>query len=87
MKMAPIDSDNGTIRRCGLVGRSVSLGMGFEVSDVSIQVQCHYLFLLPLDPDVEPSTTSPAPCLPVSHHASRHDDSALKPSDCKPASN
>jgi hypothetical protein len=35
------------------------------------------LFLLTADLNVELSATSPAPCLPVFHHASRHDDNRL----------
>lgn len=35
------------IRRCGLVGRSVSLGTGFEVSKDSPHAQ----FILPMPPD------------------------------------
>jgi hypothetical protein len=35
------------------------------------------LFLLPVDPDVVLSATSPALCLPVCHHVSNHDDNGL----------
>ena len=51
--------------RCGLVGGSMSLGMGFEVLKA--------FFLLPVDPDVELSATSPASCLPACHY----DDNGL----------
>ena len=34
-------------------------------------------FLLPVDVDVELSTTSPVPCLHACHHASHHDDNGL----------
>jgi hypothetical protein len=42
--------------------------------------QCGMLFLLPVDPDVELSATSPALCLSACHacrHASHHDDNGL----------
>lgn len=35
------------------------------------------LFVLPVDPDVELSVTSPAPCLPSSHHASHHANNGI----------
>ena len=61
---------SGTIRRCGPVGGSVSLGVDFEVSEV-----------LSLSADVgsrlELSASSPAPCLSLCHHASYHDDDGL----------
>ena len=47
------------IRRCGLVGGSMSLGVGFEVSKGPV------FFLLPEDPVVE---LDPAPHLLASHH-------------------
>ena len=56
----------------------MSLGRGFEVSDV--QARCSVslsLFLLPADPDVELSAPSPAPCLSAHYHASCHDDNGL----------
>lgn len=37
----------------------------------------HLPFLLPDDPDVELSSTSPALCLPVGHHAFCHDENGL----------
>lgn len=43
-----------------------------------VQAQRHkVLFPLPADQDVELSTLSPAPCLPVVHHASHCDDNGL----------
>jgi hypothetical protein len=49
---------SGTIRRCGLAGGSVSLWVGFEVSNVQVRPSD---FLLPVDQDVELS----ALCLPA----------------------
>ncbi|CAO2646520.1 hypothetical protein LEMLEM_LOCUS27951, partial [Lemmus lemmus] len=40
---------------------------------------CHSHFLLPVNLDFELSALSPAPCLTVSCHASRHDDNGLNP--------
>jgi hypothetical protein len=37
----------------------------------------HCLFLLPMDPDGDLLVISPAPCLPVCHHASHHDSNEL----------
>jgi hypothetical protein len=37
----------------------------------------HFLFLLPTDPDVELSATSPAPCSPACCYASCHDSNGL----------
>ena len=55
---------SGTIRRCvlvdrsGLVGGSVSLGMGFEVSNAQARPSVSLsLFLLPEDLDVELSAS------------------------------
>jgi hypothetical protein len=39
-------------------------------------VESQFSFLQPVDIDVELSTT-PAPCLPVYHYASCHDDNGL----------
>jgi hypothetical protein len=44
-------------RRYGLIGRIVSLGVGFEVSSD----QARLLFLLPMDRDIELSATSSVP--------------------------
>lgn len=52
---------SGTNSRCGLFGGKVSLGTGFKVSGCSCQAQCHSLFLLPSDPDVNSQ-------LPLQHH-------------------
>lgn len=35
------------------------------------------VFPMPVDPEVEISATSPAPCLPACHHASYHDNNGL----------
>ena len=64
--------------RCGLAGGGVSLGMGFDVSEAQVRPSVHCLFLMPANPDVEPSATSPAPCLNVCCHASHDDDNGLK---------
>ena len=40
------------IRRCGLVGRGVSLGVGFGISNAQARPSFS-LFLLPVDLDVE----------------------------------
>ena len=59
---------SGTISRNGIVRGSMSLGMDVAVSNAqAIQVS---LFLLPTDPDVELSASSPAPCLSVCFCAS-----------------
>ncbi|EGW11090.1 hypothetical protein I79_009899 [Cricetulus griseus] len=59
---------SGTIRRCGLVGEIMSLGVGFEVSEAQTRLMAHCLFLLPVNPDVELPVTSLAPCLPACLH-------------------
>ena len=61
---------------CSLVGGGVSLGMGFGVSNAYARTSV-FLLLMPADPDVELSTTSPAPCLPVCCHASHCADNGL----------
>ena len=63
------------IRRGGLVGGSVSLEVDFEVSKA--QARPSGSLSLPVDPGVELSAPSPAPCLPAGHHASHHDDNGL----------
>ena len=45
---------NGTIRRCGLVGRNVSLGVGFEVSKVTAKPSVSWL----IDQDLSLSSCS-----------------------------
>ena len=47
----------------------LSLGVGFEVSDVHARPNVSLILLL-VEPEVELSATSPAPCLPACHHAS-----------------
>ena len=54
----------------------MSLGMAFDISDAQARTSV-VVFLLPADPDVELSAPSPAPCLPVCHPVSRHDDNGL----------
>jgi hypothetical protein len=58
---------------CGLVEGSVSLGVGFEVSEAQARSR-DFLFLLPVYLKVELSATSPGPCLPVSHHATHYNN-------------
>jgi hypothetical protein len=67
-----------TIRRCGIVRGSMLLGVGFGVSNAQARSSVT-LFLLPANPDVELSATSPASCLPACHHASCYDDNGLNP--------
>jgi hypothetical protein len=43
-----------TTKRCGLVGGSVSLEVGFEISNA--QVNLPLSFLLPADPHIDPQT-------------------------------
>ena len=64
---------SGTVRMCGLVGGSVSLGLGFEVSDAQGRPSVA-LSLMPANPDVELSAPPPAPSLPVRHYAFCHDN-------------
>jgi hypothetical protein len=52
----------------------VPLEVGFQKpkpSSVSLSI-------LPMDPDVEPSTTYPAPHLSACYHVSYHDDNGTK---------
>jgi hypothetical protein len=49
---------SGTISRCGLVEGSVSLGVGFEVSNAHVWLSVS-LCLLPVDSVVERSAPSP----------------------------
>jgi hypothetical protein len=69
------------MKRYGLVGRDVSMGVGFKASKaqarprvclsvclsvyLSLSLPPRPFFLLPTDLDVELSATSPAPCLLV----------------------
>lgn len=68
-------------RRCGLVRGSVWLEVGSEVKEAHAKSRVS-LFLLPLDPDVELST-SLAPCLPVCHYALGRDHNELNLWNCK----
>lgn len=58
------------IRRGGLFGRGVPLGLRSEVSKTLHQVQAHFLCLLPTD---QLSASAPVSCLPGCHHAPCHD--------------
>jgi hypothetical protein len=64
---------SGTIRRCGLVGGSVALGVGSE-AQASPSVT-----LSPVHSDlgVELSAPSPIPCMPVCRHTSCNDNNGL----------
>ena len=57
----------------------MSLGVDFEVFESPSQIQWPSLFLLSVDPDVELSVPSPAPCLPAHRHTFHHDDNELNP--------
>lgn len=61
----------GRIRKWALVGRSVSLKVGSEVSKAQVRPSVS-LFLLPVDLDIELLATSPAPCLTACCHTSHH---------------
>jgi hypothetical protein len=65
-----------SIRRSGLDGGSVFLEVDFEVSKAQARPSVS-LFLLPTDPDVELSATSPTSCVPACHHVSHHNDNGL----------
>ena len=64
------------IRRCGLVGGTMTLGVGFELSKAYARPSGS-VFLLPVDSDVDLTTASPAPCLPTCRHVSYHEDNGL----------
>ena len=64
---------SGTIRRCGLVGGSVSWSE-LEVSEAQARPRVAF-FPLPLD--LELSAPSPALCLPAHCHASHPDNHEL----------
>jgi hypothetical protein len=71
----PIES--GTVRRCVLVGGSVSLwGWALEVSSYAQTppIVEQSVFWLPLGQDVELSAPSPAPCLPACYYASCYEN-------------
>ena len=53
--------------------KCVTVEVGFEVLHAQASPRGQSL-LLPVDPNIELSAPSPAPCLPVCHHVSRHDD-------------
>jgi len=82
----------GIIRRCGLVGVSVTLleevshcvGGLWGLLVVKFHLVWNSPLLLPVDQDAELSVLSPAPCLPRCCHASCHDDNGLNIRNCKP---
>ena len=53
------------IRRCGLIGGSVLLGMNLDVSKDCPKPSFFLSCLLPLSQDVKLSATTSAPCLPA----------------------
>lgn len=62
----------GKIRRNGLVGDGMSLGVSFEVSKDYDRVSLSpslLPFLLPVDPDITLSATASVPQPSASHHA------------------
>jgi hypothetical protein len=60
-------------RKHGLVIESMSLEVGFEVSNAQTRPNvCVSLFLVPTAPGVEFSATPLSPGLPVHYHASHH---------------
>jgi len=65
--------------RYGLIRGSVSLGTGLESPEALARPSSSLSLPATMDPDVELSATSPAPCLPECHHASCHDDNGLIP--------
>jgi hypothetical protein len=73
------------IRRQGFVGGSGSLEMGLQGSKSPSQVQCLLFFLVPADPEVEPSATSPLLGLLACCYASHHDDNGRNLWKDKPA--
>jgi hypothetical protein len=78
MKMFPQRSiGSGTIRKCGFVGESVILGVGFEIFKCQARSGVT-LFLLLADPDIQLSAIPPVPCLPVYCPASHQDDKGLE---------
>ena len=64
------------VRRHGLLGGSMSLGVGFELSKAHTGPG-FFLSLLPANQDVKLSAVSPAPYPPMCFHAPCHDDNAL----------
>ena len=62
--------------KCGLVGGTVSLEVGFEVSEAQARPSVS-LCMLPADQVIELSATSAVPSLPVDCHASHCDDNEL----------
>jgi hypothetical protein len=77
---------SGTIRRCGLVGGSMSLwGWGFWGYICSSSAQCGRQSFCCLQIKMQNSPAPPAPGLPEPCHASHHDDNGLNLWNCKPA--
>lgn len=68
------------IKKCGLVGGSLSLGVGFKVSKAHSRPSSSlFLYLLPMDQDVKLSAVAPEPWLSVFCH----DDNGLSESVSK----
>ena len=60
---------------CGLVGGSMSLRVGFEVSKAQASPRVSLsLFQLPVDLDIELTAIFLTPCLPLCHHGPHHND-------------
>lgn len=74
------------IKKGDLDGGSVSLVMSFGVSKAQTSTRV-CLFLLPVDPDVEPSATPPESLLPACCHIPCHDYNELRIWNCKPRLN
>lgn len=70
------------LQYCGHVGGSISLGMGFRISNVQARPNV-LLFLLSTDLDIKFSVTTPSRFLPVCHHASCHAKNELNLWNCK----
>lgn len=73
------------IRKCGLVGRSLSLAEGFVASKAYAKLSVS-LFQLPGDLDVKLSSASPATCVPACLHAPSCDDNGVNLRNCRQAS-
>lgn len=65
------------LHRYGLVGGSVSLWVGFEVSAAQTRPSVPQSLLIAFRSGIEFSVTSPAPSMAVCHHACSHDDNKL----------
>lgn len=74
--------ESATISRGGLVGVGLALLEGVCYWGRALRSQVFkpapVSLFIPVNPDVEPSATAPAPCLPAFYDAFRHDDNGLK---------